>query len=83
MTPARAYEVSKSINTELAFQIIPDEITPTLYAMLRIRSNPQSGFVVPVSNDIPLNVDCDLVMKAFDSVSETDFKAASSMVPGY
>ena len=67
-------EVPEGISTEVYIQVVPDQITPTLYAMLHVDAEPLSEFNFPEGDDVPVTVDDEVVVKAFDSVSDYDLE---------
>jgi len=70
-------EVPEGISTEVYIQVVPDEITPTLYAMLHVDAEPLSEFNFPEGDDVPVTVDGEVVTKAFDSVSDADLETGN------
>ncbi len=67
-------EVPEGVSTEVYIQVVPDEITPTLYAMLHVDAEPMGEFNFPEGDDVPVTVDDEVVTKAFESVSEVDLE---------
>lgn len=63
-------EVPEGISTEVYIQVVPDEITPTLYAMLHVDAEPMGELNFPEGDDVPVTVDGEVVVKSFKSVSE-------------
>ena len=70
-------EVPEGVSTEVVVQVVPEEISPPLYAMLHVDAEPLSGFNFPESDDVPVTVDGEVVTKAFDSVSEADLETGN------
>ena len=70
-------EVPEGVSTEVYIQVVLDDITPTLYAMLHVDAEPLSEFNFPEGDDVPVTVDGEVVTKAFDSVSEADLETGN------
>lgn len=65
-------EVPEGVSTEVYIEIIPDEITQTLYAMLHLDADPLSEFDFPEGNDAPVTVDGEVVVTPFNAITEID-----------
>ena len=70
-------EVPEGVSTEVVVQVVPDDVTPTLYAMLHVDEEPLSEFNFPEGDDVPVTVDGEVVVKAFDSVSDVDLETGN------
>lgn len=72
-------EVPEGVSTEVYIQVVPDDVTETLYAMLHVDEGTESEFEFPDGDDVPVLVDGEPVTVAFDAV--TDIGVDAEQVP--
>ncbi|MFW5713918.1 MAG: hypothetical protein ACOCYU_04530 [Brevefilum sp.] len=68
----------ESVSIGVFIQVIPDEVTPTLYAMQHVDAKPLSEFNFLEGDEVPVTVDCEVVTKAFDAVYEMTIETDNS-----